>query len=270
MKRLICVLVVALLCGCDKGSIGGGSVGSGQSISTTDAQDETRTKTQELSKSARAAVTMPASALIFPELVVKLGDELDQQISINGANAIKGAPLEQLGQIITLATRPMVAWPVDPIDQERKALRWAQVVNAAVVVTDRLSQQLVLQLPARTMVDEADAKRAIRSAFDGLPVAELLREFRALASEAVTLDLADTTAVRFVSDSGQVSIDGSGATLMKTGVLQFGGVHGAIGGKAYALSLERAGTSTMARQRGMTAGDGSSQDQSTTTNAGVK
>jgi hypothetical protein len=205
-------------------------------------------KTLSTSSTASKQIHLPAAGLIFPALMVDLRADMDAEISRRGPEALMGSEEEQLRQVLALAVRPMMAWPVNPLNNQDGARRWASTVGAAIEVADDAGERIAAELPTRALADADEAKALVRCAFEKLDKGKLLKTFHDQAQKLVVLDLADTSAVRFTGTGWQVSIDGTGATMTRGGTVRFGGTSAALGGHSYAVALEQAGTLTMTRQ----------------------
>lgn len=258
------------LAGCDKATPAGASVGTNEANETQETSTVERVKSQTASNSGATKVEVPAGVLIFGAVSVELPSGLDRALARKGASAFSGGDAEQLGQVMALASRPVVAWPVNPLDDQAGAKRWGATVAASVVIADKVAGLIAGSLPVRSLADEAQAKDAIKKAFAGLDHAGLMQEVRSKANDSVTLDLADGGAIRLLAPSGVVSLDGDGVKLSKGGAVSFVSSGGVFGGRSFTVALEKAGSLIMTRQGTTTVGQGLSQSKSTTAEAGVK
>lgn len=248
--RLVAVAIAALcvLGGCDKTTPAGATASTSAGTGTSEASSTERVKTLSTSSTASKQIHLPAAGLIFPALMVDLRADMDAEISRRGPEALMGSEEEQLRQVLALAVRPMMAWPVNPLNNQDGARRWASTVGAAIEVADDAGERIAAELPTRALADADEAKALVRCAFEKLDKGKLLKTFHDQAQKLVVLDLADTSAVRFTGTGWQVSIDGTGATMTRGGTVRFGGTSAALGGHSYAVALEQAGTLTMTRQ----------------------
>jgi hypothetical protein len=223
----LCGLLI--LAGCDKSAPAGVGAGNSATNEATESGSVERVKTQTASNTGAAKEEVSAGVLIFSELAKDLPLNIDQALARMGAKAFSGSDTDQLGQVMALASRPVLAWPVNPMDDEKKARRWAATMAACVSIADKVGASIAGGLPARALADEDKAREYIRTAFEGLDHGALMADLRRRAGEPVTLDLADSSGVRFASTSGLVALDAEGAKLTKAGAascLRWTFVHG--------------------------------------------
>ena len=265
----VTLAIVAALAGCDKAP-GGASVGGSQASTTTQTQQLDRSRTMSTAKTSSAVIEMNASALIFPALEVPIQTpQLDRQIAREGLAAISGDPAQRVRVLLSLAARPLPAWPVNPMADGQGAKQWAGVMAAAIQTAQDVGEGIAQQLGARTLNDAEEGRAFVLKAFGQIDHTTMLAQAEELASKpGVVLDLADASGVRFVGPRGVVYIDGGGVTVSSGGSQQYG--PGVLNGKAYKLAMATEAAQGMTRTSNAGAGQAMQNSQQADATAGLK
>lgn len=261
------------LAGCQPSSPGGVSADSTSAETMTGGDAITREKSIRVDKASRSTVISSASSLIFPVLTtdMKLPSGLDSLMSRAGTSAFVGSPADRVLMAMQVATRPVLAWPFDPMADEAKAKRWAAAVAGAVVVSNKAATAIAASLPANDALDPAALETRVRAAFERLSHADLSAELDQVAQEPVVLDLAETGSVRvLLSDGSSLVLDQGGATLARAGAVRFSYAGGILDGTSYQLAQDITQTAGLGKTRTQTTGTEISRGTSTGTTAGVK
>lgn len=267
-------LLAALLSGCDKAP-GGATAGSSSQITTATTDQLDRTKALEVSKTTVATVQAPAASLIFEALTQPLpAPKIDRQIAAKGVAALPGTTdAERVLSVLALASRSLPAWPVNPLDNQAGAKRWAGAVAAAIELADQVAPPMAAALAGRVLADQAEASALIRAQYAQLDHAALwsryLQRSKALQG-SVTLDLADASGVRFLTPGGVVFIDGGGVTLTSSGTLTYAPAKGTLASKSYTVAMSSGTGATMARTRTQGGSEGTSEALTADAVAGLK
>ena len=271
---LLLALLAALMAGCDKAP-GGATAGSSSQITTTATDQLDRTKALEVSKTTVATVQAPAASLIFEALTQPLpAPKIDRQIAAKGVAALPGTTdAERVLSVLALASRSLPAWPVNPLDNQAGAKRWAGAVAAAIELADQVAPPMAAALAGRVLADQAEASALIRAQYAQLDHAALWSRYlqRAKALQGgVTLDLADASGVRFLTPGGVVFIDGGGVTLTSSGTLTYAPAKGTLASKSYTVAMSSGTGATMARTRTQGGSEGTSEALTADAVAGLK
>ena len=134
----------ALLAGCDK-TPATGTAGIGTTTSSDEAASLDREKTQSIVKAEEKSVSVPVAQLLF----APSDDDsktAQKRLAKTGSGAMKqGGQGVDMAEVFKTATRPAIAWPVNPLDDPKAAKRWAAAIAASVDTADAAAAQLAEQ-----------------------------------------------------------------------------------------------------------------------------
>ena len=268
MKAVLALTAfVLVLAGCDKTPATGGA-GVGLSTGQEEAETLNREKSQAVTKTDEKQVQVPVAQLIFiPDGADALG--MQRSIARKGAGAIKqDGQWVDVGEVLKAAVRPVIAWPVSPLDDSKGAKRWASTMAAAVDVADLAAQELAEKIPARfSQAEQVEA--AMQSGWDNLDRQALSQAFKEASQRPVTLDLTGGD-VRFLSGGKAYTFGPNGGSSSTGGVVQFNPAAGVIGGKTYRIAVGEAAVQQIKRASTQLQSTSAGNSKATNVTTGVK
>ena len=259
--------VAALVAGCDK-TPATGTAGIGTSTSSDEAATIQREKLQSVVRAEQKTVSVPAAQLIFSP-ADEDSKQAQRRLAKTGATALKRAGEGvDMGEVLKTATRPAIAWPVNPLDDPKGAKRWAAVIAASVDTADAAAAQLVQQMPTR-ISDAAQLESFTVEAWPKLDQAELTAVFDQAQKRPVTLDLTGGD-VRFLSGGKLYTVGPTGGTSAAGGVVQFNAGSSTFGGKTYQIAVNETALQQIKRTSVQAMATTSGNSRAATVNVGVK
>lgn len=272
MRALIlCASLVLLLCACSQQSPAGAAGGTAAGESAGDGAQLSREKSLRTDQATRAGSTVQAAAVIFDVLHLRLPADLDAQLVRRGAAALAGRPDERVQLAMNLAARPVVAWPVDPMDNDQAARRWAGAIAASVVVANRAATAIAVELTSAVTADPGEMETRVLAAFDRLDHQALANKLDEIAAGRVVIDLAEASSIRLTfGDGASLVLDATGATLARAGAVRFSSTAGVLDGTAYQLSQDMTKQAALVRSRTQTSSGEASRSTTTSAAAGVR
>ena len=271
MKALVLTSLV-LLSGCSQQSPAGAAGGTAVGESAGDGAQLSREKTLRTDQAARSASTVQAAAVIFHVLHLRLPADLDAQLARRGAAALTGRPDARVQLAMNLAARPVAGWPVDPLDNDKAARRWASAIAASVVVANRAASAIAAELTSAVTPDAGELETRVLAAFDRLDHQALANEIDEIAAGRVVLDLAEASSIRLTlgGDGASLVLDATGATLAWAGAVRFSSTAGVLDGTAYQLTHDMTKQAALVRSRIQTSSGEASRSTTTSAAAGVR
>ena len=265
---LALLAAAALIAGCDK-TPATGTAGIGTSTSSDEAATIDREKTQSVVKAEQKSVSVPAAQLLFATADDDDSKAAQRRLAKTGSGAIKpdGQGVD-VAEVLKTATRPAIAWPVNPLDDPKSAKRWAAVIAASVDTADAAAAQLVQQMPTR-ISDAAQLESFTREAWPKLSQAELTAVFDQAQKRPVTLDLTGGD-VRFLSGGKVYTVGPTGGTSAAGGVVQFNAGNSTFGGKTYQIAVNETALQQIKRTSVQAMATTSGNSRAATVNVGVK
>lgn len=269
MKPAILALLsaAALLSGCDK-TPATGTAGIGTTTTSDEAASIDREKTQSVVRAEEKSVSVPVAQLLFAP-----NDDdskaAQKRLAKTGAGAITQAGQGvDMAEVFKAATRPAIAWPVNPLDDPKAAKRWAAAIAASVDTADAAAAQLAEQLPTR-ISDAAQLESFTQEAWPKLSQAELTGIFDQAQKRPVTLDLTGGD-VRFLSGGKVYTVGPTGGTSAAGGVAQFNAASSTFGAKSYRVAVNETALQQLKRTSVQAMATSNGNSRAATVNVGVK
>ena len=261
----------AILGGCQQSSPGGASGGSSTGQVTTETASVERTKSMRAEKSSRMSVQTTASAVIFQVLATRVPRGIDESMAEEGASALRGPARDRVLMAMAIAARPVMGWPLDPLNNSIAAKRWAATVTAAVEIASIAASSIARAIPADGTDNAKDLTATVLKAFQELPHDELAKMLDSLSEKDVVLDLAETSAVKVgLEDGGSLALASDGATLTRAGAIRFSFSGGVLAGSSYSVALDQSTVAALGRTRAMTSNDEFTGSTTVGATAGVR
>lgn len=263
--------LVLLLSACSQQSPAGAAGGTAAGESAGDSEALSREKSLRTDQSTRAGSTVQAAAVIFDVLHLGLPADLDAQLARRGTGALTGRPDARVQLAMNLAARPVAGWPVDPLDNDKAARRWASAIAASVVVANRAASAIAAELTSAVTPDAAELETRVLAAFDRLDHQALANELDEIAAGRVVLDLAEASSIRMtLGDGASLVLDATGATLARAGAVRFSPTAGVLDGTAYQLGQDMTKQAALVRSRTQTSTAEANRATTTSATAGVR
>lgn len=267
----ITVAGLVMLCACSQQSPAGAAGGTAAGESAGDSSGLSREKSLKTDQSARAGSTVPAAAVIFDVLHLKLPADLDAVMARKGTAGIAGRPADRVQLAMNIAARPVAGWPVDPLEHDQAARRWAGAIAASVVVANRAAAAIAAELTSSVTADVGELETRVLAAFERLDHQALAGQLDEVAAGRVVLDLADASAVRLgLRDGASLVLDANGATLARAGAVRFSSAAGLLDGTTYQLAQDMTRQAALVRSRTQTATGEANRSTTTSAAAGVR
>ena len=262
---------LALISACSQQAPAGAAGGTAAGESAGDSAGLAREKTLRTDQSARAGSTVPAAAVIFQVLHTKLPDGLDAQLARSGTAALRGSADQRVLMAMNLAARPVPGWPVDPLDNDKAARRWAGAIAGSVVIANRAATSIAAELTSTVTADVGELETRVLAAFERLDHQALAKELDEVATGRLVLDLADASSVRLaLGDGASLVLDANGATLARAGAVRFSSSAGVLDGTAYQLGQDMTKQAALVRSRTQTSTAEANRATTTSATAGVR
>ena len=262
---------LALISACSQQAPAGAAGGTAAGESAGDSSGLSREKTLRTDQSSRAGSTVPAAAVIFDVLHAKLPAGLDAQLARSGTAALHGSADQRVLVAMNLAARPVPGWPVDPLDDDRAARRWAGAIAGSVVVANRAATAIAVELTSAVASDVGELETRVLAAFERLDHQALAKELDEVATGRLVVDLADASSVRLaLGDGASLVLDANGATLARAGAVRFSSSAGLLDGTAYQLGQDMTKQAALVRSRTQTSTAEANRSTTTSAAAGVR